>query len=86
MLGIKYSTAKTLIRNYSHTFHTHDPHLVKLACLELCPLNRADIRCGYAPIADGGRLREEGRGPGEDGGRGGNKIEIISSIFPPKEN
>jgi hypothetical protein len=59
-LGIKYSTAKTLIRNYSQTFHTEYPELVRTACQEFATHAGSSRRCGYAAISASVGLREGG--------------------------
>lgn len=49
-LGIKYSTAKTLIRSYSANFEIEDQQLVKAVCTEFTSQTTPKVRCGYAPI------------------------------------
>ncbi len=49
-LGIKYSTAKTLLRNYKGIYELEDKELVRTLCLDFNNKKLAKKRCGYASI------------------------------------
>lgn len=49
-MGIKYSTAKTLLRNYKGIYELEDKELVRTICLDFNNKKLAKKRCGYASI------------------------------------
>lgn len=49
-LGIKYSTAKTLVRNYRGIYEFENKELVRAVCLEYNSKRLAKKRCGYISI------------------------------------
>jgi hypothetical protein len=51
-LGIKYSTAKTLVRNYRDIFEREDEAVVRAACQEFSDQSQPKKRCGYAAIEE----------------------------------